>query len=110
MITIFILFILDAFIKNKYFIFAACFVAGIIFDYANFFPIGRSSIFLLIIFYVYYLYEKKFKANNLLFKICVFTTALIIFSILSSKFNFSQLFWWMFFYFLAASTINAYGK
>jgi cell shape-determining protein MreD len=110
MIIIFTLYIFDIFVKNKYFILSLCFVAGMLFDYMNFFPIGKSSITLLVIFYTYYLYEKKFKTNNLLFKIGAFLISAIIFSVVSAKFNFSQLFWWTLFYVLVVFIRQTYGK
>jgi cell shape-determining protein MreD len=87
-----------------------CFVAGALFDYVNFFPVGRSSILLLVIFYIYYLYERKFKENNRLFKIGSFIIAAIIFNVLIGKLHVNQLFWWTFFYFLAEAAHRAYGK
>lgn len=107
---IFTLFIFGMFVKNKYFILSLCFIAGMLFDYINFSPIGATSIILLIIFYLYYLYEKKFKTNNLLFKIGAFLTAAIIFSAVSEKFNFSRLFWGTLFYILLVFIRQTHGK
>lgn len=83
---------------NKYLVFIGCFVAGILIDYSKFENLGKTSFILILIFGIYFLYEKKFKSNNLLFHFLAFVVSGFVYELSASNVNLEKIFWYSFFY------------
>ncbi len=77
----------------KEIILCLAFFWGLIYDNFHFLPLGRTSLVLILIAAVFFLYEKKFRSNNLIFLLAYFCLAFFAWSFHAKRFDFLNFSW-----------------
>jgi len=98
MFFVFISHLANLFTRRKILVLLFISLFGIIVDYQMFTSLGKSSIILIILFFVIFLYEKKFRKKSYIFQLAAILISGLIYQLAFSFVNFYQIFWYSFLY------------
>lgn len=96
--------------KNKALVIIFSFLLGFIHDYLQFNNLGETSLILMLLLYVLFLYENKFKAASAYFQFISFGVFAFVYGVLTSNFDIFRVFWFSFLYLFFVSIKFIFAK